>query len=112
MQDLQTANLEYETNQTEQAARVRRAEEKAKEFEARSNSAIENSTKVTAVLAEKEKEKQAVQGELDDLLMVFGDLEDKVKQYRDRLKALGESISDGEDEDEDDEDDEEDDGVD
>lgn len=39
--------------------------------------------------------------------MVFGDMEDKVKQYRERLKALGETVSDGEDEDEGDDDDEE-----
>lgn len=39
--------------------------------------------------------------------MVFGDLEDKVKQYRDRLKALGETVSDGEEDDEDDDEDEE-----
>tara|TARA_B100001146_G_C15989056_1_gene351749 strand:+ start:331 stop:468 length:138 start_codon:yes stop_codon:yes gene_type:complete len=39
--------------------------------------------------------------------MVFGDMEDKVKQYRDRLKALGETVSDGEEDDEDDDEDEE-----
>lgn len=34
--------------------------------------------------------------------MVFGDMEDKVKQYRDRLKALGETVSDGEEDDDED----------
>lgn len=34
-------------------------------------------------------------------------MEDKVKQYRDRLKALGETVSDGEEDDEDDDEDEE-----
>jgi hypothetical protein len=57
-------------------------------------------------LAEKEKEKAAVQGELDDLLMVFGDLEDKVAKYKERLKGLGESVSDDEDDDGEDEEDE------
>ena len=38
------------------------------------------------------------QSELDDLLMVFGDLEDKTQKYKDRLKQLGEIVSDGEDE--------------
>lgn len=55
------------------------------------------------LLSEKEKEKTAVQSELDDLLMVFGDLEDKVSLYKERLKALGESVSDGEDDEEDEE---------
>lgn len=44
--------------------------------------------------------------------MVFGDMEDKVKQYRDRLKALGETVSDGEDDDDEDEDEEGEDEVD
>jgi len=46
-----------------------------------------------------EKEKQAVQSELDDLLMVFSDLEAKVTRYKEKLQALGEVISDDEDED-------------
>ena len=33
-------------------------------------------------LAEKDSAKDAVQSELDDLLMVFGDLEDKVSKYK------------------------------
>ncbi|KAJ5053877.1 uncharacterized protein L3040_000167 [Drepanopeziza brunnea f. sp. 'multigermtubi'] len=112
LQDLQTANLEYETNRKEQAARLQRAEEKAREFETRIDTATEDASRAAASLAEKEKEKQAVQGELDDLLMVFGDLEDKVTKYKDQLKALGESVSDGEEKDEDDEDDEGEEGVD
>jgi hypothetical protein len=32
--------------------------------------------------------------------MVFGDLEDKVEKYKTKLRALGEEVSDGEDEDE------------
>jgi intracellular protein transport protein USO1 len=50
-------------------------------------------------LAKMEKEKQAVQNELDDLLMVFSDLEAKVTRYKEKLQALGEVISDDEDED-------------
>ncbi|KAK4165084.1 putative transport protein USO1 [Cladorrhinum sp. PSN259] len=57
----------------------------------------------------KEEERRAAQEELDDLLMVFGDLEEKVKGYKERLKTLGETVSDGEDDDEED-DEEEDDG--
>ncbi|KAH7397743.1 p115 like vesicle tethering protein [Cadophora sp. MPI-SDFR-AT-0126] len=114
VQDLQTAHLEYQSNSTEQAIKLQRAEEKAKDLEARGDAATENAAKAAASLAEKEQEKQAVQGELDDLLMVFGDMEDKVKQYKDRLKALGETVSDGEEdnEEEEDADGEGDDGVD
>ena len=56
---------------------------------------------------EKDEEKQTVQTELDDLLMVFGDLEEKVNRYRERLKAAGEIVTDVEDDDEEEEEEEE-----
>ncbi|KAI6780303.1 Intracellular protein transport protein-like protein [Emericellopsis cladophorae] len=43
------------------------------------------------------KAKDSTQSELDDLLMVFGDLEEKVAKYKARLRELGETVSDGED---------------
>jgi intracellular protein transport protein USO1 len=101
VQDLQTAHDEYTANRTELAARLQRAEEKAKESEARGNAATEKAIKAAEALAEKENERKAVQSELDDLLMVFGDLEEKSSKYKERLKELGESVSDGEDGDED-----------
>jgi intracellular protein transport protein USO1 len=107
VQDLQTAHDEYTANASEQAARLQRAEEKAKDFELRSEIVNEKVRKAEMSLAEKEKEKEAVQGELDDLLMVFSDLEAKVTKYKEKLKALGEIISDDE-EDEEDEDEEDD----
>lgn len=93
---------------------MHRAEEKARDFEGTVNATELKVTRAEATLLEREQEKKAVQGELDDLLMVFGDLEDKVKQYKRRLRALGEDVSDGEDEDdvEDDADGHEEDGVD
>src|SRR6266536_3540922 len=106
IKDLQTAHDEYTANQSEQTARLQRAEEKSKEFESRSTAANEKAEKAEASAVKAEKEKQAVQSELDDLLMVFGDLEEKVTKYKEQLKALGESVSDGEDGDEDDGDDE------
>lgn len=112
MQDLQTAHEEYMASKTEQAGRLQRAEEKVKDLEVRISAADLKSSKAEASLVEKEKEKQSVQGELDDLLMVFGDLEDKVKQYRERLQKLGENVSDGEEEEEEDGDGEEEDDVD
>jgi intracellular protein transport protein USO1 len=51
------------------------------------------------------------QAELDDLLMVFGDMEEKVTKYKSRLRALGEQVSDTDGDDGDDGDDDDDDGV-
>lgn len=47
------------------------------------------------------KTKDGAQLELDDLLMVFGDLEEKVARYKARLRHLGEPVSDGEEDDDD-----------
>lgn len=60
-------------------------------------------------MKKREEEKESAQGELDDLLMVFSDTEEKLNKYKEKLKALGEAISDDEegDDDDDDEDDEE-----
>ncbi|KIH95012.1 Mediator of RNA polymerase II transcription subunit 6 [Sporothrix brasiliensis 5110] len=54
------------------------------------------------------EEKKATQTELDDLLMVFADLEEKSAGYKARLRQHGESLSDDEDgyEDEDEDEDE------
>ncbi|CRK37390.1 hypothetical protein BN1708_001426 [Verticillium longisporum] len=59
--------------------------------------------KIAANLAEITDAKQAIQTELDDLLMVFADLEDKVSKYKARLRKIGQEVSDGEDEESEDE---------
>lgn len=64
---------------------------------------------VQTQLKEKEEQQSSTQTELDDLLMVFGDLEEKVEKYKKRLKARGETISDGEEEEDEDDDDDDDD---
>lgn len=64
--------------------------------------------KAEKTVNEKEEEKQAVQTELDDLLMVFGDLEEKVSRYREKLKAAGETVTDAEDDEDDDDQEDED----
>lgn len=43
--------------------------------------------------------KKDTQSELDDLLMVLGDVEEKSTKYRERLVELGEEVSDGDDDD-------------
>jgi intracellular protein transport protein USO1 len=100
VQDLQTAHDEYTTTLNEQAARLKLAEEKAKEFEARSDTLNKRVAKAEKSLEEKEVARQTAQSELDDLLMVFGDLEERCEKYKQRLKDLGENVSDAEDGDE------------
>lgn len=58
-------------------------------------------------MKKREAEKESAQGELDDLLMVFSDTEEKLNKYKEKLKTLGEAISDDEEGDDDDEDDDE-----
>ncbi|KAK3078505.1 hypothetical protein LTS18_007337, partial [Coniosporium uncinatum] len=58
---------------------------------------------------EKEDAREAAQTELDDMLMVLADLEEKRKRDRERLKAHGEEVSEGEDDDEEGEEEEDDD---
>ncbi|KAK0635113.1 p115 like vesicle tethering protein [Bombardia bombarda] len=78
--------------------RVKAAEEEAR----KTKSQLEQKLK------EKEEERKTAQDELDDLLIVFSDLEEKVERYKEQLKSLGGEVSDGED-DEDDGEEEEDD---
>ncbi|KAK9801001.1 putative Vesicle tethering protein Uso1/P115-like head domain-containing protein [Seiridium cardinale] len=60
-------------------------------------------------LRTKDEEKSATQTELDDLLMVFGDLEEKVEKYKKQVQDLGGAVSEAEDDDEEDEDEDNDD---
>ncbi|KAM0149946.1 hypothetical protein ACHAQE_009168 [Botrytis cinerea] len=84
--------------------KVSKAEEKIKEMEKQANTAQTKAAKAEADLQDKETARQTAQSELDDLLMVFGDMEEKVTKYKERLKALGENVSDDEDDDDDDDD--------
>ncbi|KJK86957.1 hypothetical protein H633G_09202 [Metarhizium anisopliae BRIP 53284] len=57
--------------------------------------------RVEKTLSEESDAKRTAQTELDDLLIVFGDLEEKVARYKTRLRKLGEDVSEGEDDEED-----------
>ncbi|MCJ1435269.1 hypothetical protein MMC27_004641 [Xylographa pallens] len=92
-QDLRTAYEEYTTNVTVLEGRLQRAEERAAEAEARAAIA-QNSVEASHV------SRSSVQVELDDLLMVLGDLEEKRAKDKKRLRTLGEPVSDGEEDDE------------
>jgi len=103
---LQTANEEYTATKKAHEGRIERAEEKAKALAQEVEAAHAKAEKAEKSIVQKEEEKQAVQTELDDLLMVLGDLEERVNRYRERLKAAGEVVTDAEDDEEDDDEDE------
>lgn len=69
-QDLQTAHEDYSTKLSEMEARVQRAEDKSQEAEARAS-------RLQIDLAAKEEARSTAQSELDDMLIVLGDLEEK-----------------------------------
>jgi intracellular protein transport protein USO1 len=106
--DLQTAHEEYTTKVSALESRVFRAEEKAHEADdrlERLNAELERerSLGLRKKIEEAESARKDVQTELDDLLIVFADLEAKRVQDKKRLKVLGEDVSEGESDREDDE---------
>ena len=70
IQDLQTAHEDYSTKTLELQSRMQRAEDKASDAEKRA-------TRLQNDLVSKEDARNSAQTELDDLLMVLGDLEEK-----------------------------------
>lgn len=92
--DLQTANEGFSSKITALESRAAEAECKAKEAESQTQSAAAALKEIKAQLEkaqadvkDKEEARQATQTELDDLLIVFGDLEakrteDKVRRHR------------------------------
>ncbi|KAL2411315.1 Intracellular protein transport protein USO1 [Exophiala dermatitidis] len=90
--DLQTAHDEYQTKMKSLESRLARAESRAADAERRARHLGDE------LEAEKTQRKD-VQTELDDLLVVFGDLEAKRSADKKRLRDLGEEVSEDEDED-------------
>ena len=82
VQDLQTAHEEYSTKLSDLESRLQRAEDKARDAEDRT-------TRMQGDLDAKEQARKTVQTELDDLLMVLGDLEEK--RARDKVNTLAHS---------------------
>lgn len=70
VQDLQTAHEDYSTRNSSLESRLERAEDKAKDAEERAD-------RSHGELETKEEARKAAQTELDDMLMVLGDLEEK-----------------------------------
>jgi hypothetical protein len=92
LQDLQTAHEEYNAKSSSLDARLKRAEQRLEDAHAQAKSLSEK-------LEEEKSGKASVQTELDDLLVVFGDLEVKRSADKARLKELGEDVSEDEEDD-------------
>jgi len=90
-EDQQKAREEYKHTIVVLDTQVKQAQSRAKEAESWS-------TQLEQQLKSEQDSKKDVQTELDDLLVVFGDLEAKRAALKARLKALGEPVSEDEDE--------------
>ncbi|KAF1845265.1 intracellular protein transport protein [Cucurbitaria berberidis CBS 394.84] len=104
--NLKLESQELKTKAQDQTWKVKDAEEKLRKAQisvgSKDNDIKELQDKVRKA-EESENEKQA---ELDDLFVLLSDLEEKRSKDKKRLKALGEEVSDAEDDDDDDDDDE------
>ncbi|KAI4234442.1 MAG: hypothetical protein L6R40_006761 [Gallowayella cf. fulva] len=89
VQDLQTAHEDYSTRSSDLESRLQRAEDRCADAESRASRLHQDAEN-------KEVARESVQTELDDLLMVLADLEEKRSKDKKRLRALGEPTSDGE----------------
>jgi len=95
-------------NQTDEAERGR---DDAAEGDTDKVGELEKEIQASKDEVEKQTEEaKKAKAELEDMLMVLADLEGKQETYRERLKKLGEEVSDDEDEDEDGDEDEDEDG--
>ncbi|KAI5247007.1 hypothetical protein E4T42_06174 [Aureobasidium subglaciale] len=83
--------------------------DKGKKADTDKNVKLEKELAAKTKEVEMEKE-EAIKAktELEDMLMVLADLEDKAKGYREKLRKHGEEVSDDEDDDDDDDEDEDD----
>ncbi|KUL88614.1 hypothetical protein ZTR_05202 [Talaromyces verruculosus] len=99
---------DFEAQLKQAAERASEAEKRAQEFEKELSEAKEAAQRAESMATDAENARKEAQGELEDLLIVFGDLETKRKQEKQRLKELGEEVSEDEDEDEEGDEEEED----
>ena len=91
LQDLQTAHEEHNSTASSLEARLKRADDRAEEARGDADAAAEK-------LREEKVGRKDVQTELDDLLVVFADLEAKRDADKAKLKDLGEEVSEDEEE--------------
>ncbi|OBR03707.1 Intracellular protein transport protein [Colletotrichum higginsianum IMI 349063] len=107
LQEIQAVREELEEKAREQETLVVKLEANAKQLEKDLRETREKAMQDDMAAKKAEEDRKTTQNELDDLLMVFGDLEEKVAKYKAKLRELGETVSDGEDEDEDSDEEEE-----
>ncbi|KAI0539181.1 p115 like vesicle tethering protein [Xylaria digitata] len=107
-QEVGAAREEFKSRLSAEESKSKSAEKRVTDLEKQLSTSQSELGEVRARLKEKEEQQSSTQTELDDLLMVFGDLEEKVEKYKKRLKGLGETVSDGEEENDDDDDDDDD----
>lgn len=101
--ELKKVQADAKNKKTSATEKSSSAEKKALEDAQSKVRALEEELDTTRAQADKARE---VQTELDDLLVVFADLEAKREADKKRLKELGEEVSEDEGEDDDDEEDE------
>ncbi|XWX00983.1 hypothetical protein V2A60_009008 [Cordyceps javanica] len=97
--DKQNATIE------ELRKRVKELDERLEEAGRRVIDTRKATIETELALATSRNEKESIQSELDDLLIVFTDLEDQVAKQKKRLRELGEPVSDGEEDESDGKDD-------
>lgn len=91
-QDLHIAHEDYSMKTSGLESRLQRAEEKANDAEARAN-------RLQSEADSKEEARKSAQTELDDMLMVLADLEEKRSRDKKHLRILGEDVSEGDEDD-------------
>ncbi|PTU23079.1 hypothetical protein P175DRAFT_0515046 [Aspergillus ochraceoroseus IBT 24754] len=113
-QDIEAVRDDYSSRCSALESRAEQAEKEVARLEAevrKSAQAFEDAQKALVKAKEDAKEKEegrkAAQAELEDLLIVFGDLETKRNEDKKRLKDLGQEVSEDEEGDEEDEEEEE-----
>ncbi|KAK1639603.1 p115 like vesicle tethering protein [Colletotrichum phormii] len=106
-QEIQAIREQLEKKEHDQQSLATKANARVEQLEKNLRETRERVTQCDVTIKKAEEDRKATQNELDDLLMVFGDLEEKAAKYKAKLKELGEAVSDGEDDDEDEEDEDE-----
>ncbi|KAI2777196.1 p115 like vesicle tethering protein [Daldinia loculata] len=87
-EELHTAQEEFAAKLSAAQSKAKAAEERCSNLEKQLAQKGKELEKSRTQLEEKEEQKSATQTELDDLLMVFGDLEEKVEKYKVRTLPM------------------------
>ncbi|CAD6502831.1 BgTH12-05420 [Blumeria graminis f. sp. triticale] len=95
---LQLAHDQYKSLNEKTAVLIKSLEIKSESILSERNEALDEISILKNSLSQTKRERQSAQAELEDLLMVFADMEEKLTIYKEKLKGLGESVSDVEDE--------------